>query len=199
MAVRGDAVVPRGPDRPQEARVTRSTGPDQAASAAADGGAPGPAIRLDGLRFAFPVGGQPVQVLGGIDLRVERGTVVALVGPNGCGKSTLLRVVAGLLPAAGGTVEVDGAPVTGPDPRVGLVFQEPRLLPWRTSVDNVAFPLEVATGPLPPLATVHCTGAAIDEVATRAVAPVRTAVDVNLRTKSRMRIPFSRSRDSESG
>jgi NitT/TauT family transport system ATP-binding protein len=101
------------------------------------------AIRLAGLRFGFPVGGHPVEVLGGIDLAVERGSVVALVGPNGCGKSTLLRVIAGLLPAAGGVVEVDGRPVTGPDSRVGLVFQEPRLLPWRSSEANVAFPLEV--------------------------------------------------------
>ena len=102
------------------------------------------AIRLAGLQFAFPVDGQTVPVLGGIDLEVERRSVVALVGPNGCGKSTLLRVIAGLLPAAGGIVEVEGRPVSGPDARVGLVFQEPRLLPWRSAVANVAFPLEVA-------------------------------------------------------
>jgi NitT/TauT family transport system ATP-binding protein len=102
------------------------------------------AIRLAGLQFVFAVDGQTVPVLGGIDLDVERRSVIALVGPNGCGKSTLLRVIAGLLPAAGGTVEVEGRPVSGPDARVGLVFQEPRLLPWRSAVANVAFPLEVS-------------------------------------------------------
>jgi NitT/TauT family transport system ATP-binding protein len=106
-----------------------------------------PAIRLAGLRFGFAVAGLPVEVLGGIDLDVERRSVVALVGPNGCGKSTLLRVIAGLLPPRAGVVEVEGRPVSGPDPRVGLVFQESRLLPWRTALTNVAFPLELAGEP----------------------------------------------------
>ncbi len=105
------------------------------------------AIRLAALRFSFPIDGQPVPVLDGIDLEVGPRSVVALVGPNGCGKSTLLRVIAGLLPAAAGTVEVEGRPVAGPDPRVGLVFQESRLLPWRTALANVSFPLEVAGHP----------------------------------------------------
>lgn len=73
--------------------------------------------------------------------------LVAIVGPNGCGKSTLLRVSCGLLAPDRGTVRLFGSPVTGPEPRVGLVFQEPRLLPWRDVLANVAFPLELAGVP----------------------------------------------------
>lgn len=75
------------------------------------------------------------------------GQVVAILGPNGCGKSTLLRLVAGLLAPDGGAIEIDRIPVRGPDRRVGFVFQEPRLLPWRSAIDNVAFPLELAGRP----------------------------------------------------
>jgi len=70
--------------------------------------------------------------------------IVAIVGPNGCGKSTLLRVVSGLLAPDRGTVLAYDSTVAGVDPRVGLVFQEPRLLPWRDVLANVAFPLELA-------------------------------------------------------
>ncbi len=91
--------------------------------------------------------GEAHQALDGVDLTVPGGGIVALIGPNGCGKSTLLRVIAGLLEASRGEVRLDGSPVAGPDPRIGLVFQEPRLLPWRTAAANITYPLELAGWP----------------------------------------------------
>ena len=97
------------------------------------------------VSVAFPVPrAAPVEALAGFSLAVERGEVVAIIGPNGCGKSTFLRVAAGLLPPQRGSVTLDGRPIDGPDPRVGLVFQEPRLLPWRSVAGNVTYPLELA-------------------------------------------------------
>ena len=111
------------------------------------------ALRLVDLSFGFPTrngaptatrDGAPLAVLDGIDLNVPGGGIVALIGPNGCGKSTLLRVIAGLLRPVAGTALLDGVQIAGPDPRIGLVFQEPRLLPWRTAADNITYPLELA-------------------------------------------------------
>jgi NitT/TauT family transport system ATP-binding protein len=102
-------------------------------------------VRVD---FPGPVRGAPPTVaLDGFSLDVAGGEIVALIGPNGCGKSTFLRVAAGLLAPAGGGVALDGVPIVAPDPRIGLVFQEPRLLPWRTVATNVTYPLELAGWP----------------------------------------------------
>jgi NitT/TauT family transport system ATP-binding protein len=95
------------------------------------------------LRVSFG----PTIALDGLSISVEPGEVVALIGANGTGKSTFLRVVAGLLRPDRGSVTLGGDPVTGPDPRIGLVFQEPRLLPWRSVAANVAWPLELAGWP----------------------------------------------------
>ncbi|MBA2374108.1 MAG: ABC transporter ATP-binding protein [Chloroflexi bacterium] len=103
------------------------------------------AIRLADVTVSFATrGGGRLVALDGMDLAVPGGGIVALIGPNGCGKSTILRVVAGLLATDRGTVQVDGSPITGPDARIGLVFQEPRLLPWRTAAANMTYPLELA-------------------------------------------------------
>lgn len=82
--------------------------------------------------------------LDGVTFQVRDREVVAIVGPNGCGKSTLLRVISGLIAPDSGTVTVDETSVSGPDARVGLVFQEPRLLVWRSVLDNIALPLELS-------------------------------------------------------
>jgi len=91
--------------------------------------------------------GDRLVALDGINLTVEPGEIVSLIGPNGSGKSTLLRVVAGLLPTERGEALLDGAPIIGPDPRIGLVFQEPRLLPWRSAARNIGYPLELEGWP----------------------------------------------------
>ena len=78
-----------------------------------------------------------------INLSIRPGEFVAIVGPSGCGKSTFMKLATGLKPPTKGTVTVEGAKVTGPLKIVGMAFQAPTLLPWRTTIDNVLLPLEI--------------------------------------------------------
>ncbi|KVN57611.1 MULTISPECIES: ABC transporter ATP-binding protein [Burkholderia] len=78
-------------------------------------------------------------VLADIALQVAPREIVCVVGPSGCGKSTLLRIVAGLDANFRGSVTLDGSALAGPSARVGVIFQEPRLLPWLSIADNVGF------------------------------------------------------------
>jgi sulfonate transport system ATP-binding protein len=82
-----------------------------------------------------------VDALAAVDLTIGRGEIVGLLGTSGCGKSTLLRIVGGLDYATEGEVLLDGSPVEGPRPELGLVFQEPRLMPWLTVRGNAEFGL----------------------------------------------------------
>ncbi|MBO1751621.1 ABC transporter ATP-binding protein [Actinotalea sp. BY-33] len=90
-------------------------------------------------------GGRDTPVLAGVDLEVEAGEIVALIGASGCGKSTLLRQISGLDTPTAGQILVDGTPVRGTDERSAVAFQEPRLLPWRTLAQNVALGLPRGT------------------------------------------------------
>ena len=122
--------------------LRRSTGSSR------DPGAPtaAAAITLRDLSFAFHDARRRRRCPSSIasTCAMPGGGIVALIGPNGCGKSTLLRVIAGLLVPRGGEALLDEVPIDGPDPRIGLVFQEPRLLPWRSAADNITYPLELA-------------------------------------------------------
>ena len=81
----------------------------------------------------------------GLNMRVDRGEFVAVVGPSGCGKSTLMKLVTGLHIPQSGVVAVAGEEVTEPVSIVGMAFQNPTMLPWRTTLDNVLLPLEIVT------------------------------------------------------
>jgi sulfonate transport system ATP-binding protein len=94
---------------------------------------------LDRIGKIYPNG---VRALDGVSLRVEAGEIVAIVGGSGCGKSTLLRAAGGLDAPSDGTVTLDGKAIVEPHQKIGIIFQEPRLLPWLTVADNVGFGLE---------------------------------------------------------
>ena len=78
-----------------------------------------------------------------ITLSTEPGEFIAIVGPSGCGKSTFMKLATGLKMPTRGTIHIDSQPVTGPLKIVGMAFQAPTLLPWRTTIDNVLLPLEI--------------------------------------------------------
>src|SRR5947208_3790320 len=76
-------------------------------------------------------------------LAFEQGELVSLLGPSGCGKTTLLRIIAGLIPKTAGSVRIRGTEIDGPHPDFGFVFQTPNLMPWRSVLGNVLFPMEI--------------------------------------------------------
>jgi NitT/TauT family transport system ATP-binding protein len=94
------------------------------------------------MRFETPEG--VLTAVDHISFDVKQGEFLAVIGPSGCGKSTLFNIIGGLLDGYQGRVTVAGETVTGPHPSIGMVFQEESTFPWRTVIDNVAFPLEVA-------------------------------------------------------
>jgi len=102
-----------------------------------------PAIVLRDVGFGYPTARGVTEALARVSLEVPRGSTVAFVGPSGCGKSTLLKLIAGLLATTAGTIVVDDQPVGGPLKNVGMAFQNPVLLPWRSVLDNVLLPLEI--------------------------------------------------------
>lgn len=102
-------------------------------------------IRVEGLTVAYekPKGAGKLIAVSNANLDIARGTFVTVVGPSGCGKSSLLLAIAGLVQPAGGSVQVNGKPVSGPGRDRAVVFQDFALMPWRTVLDNVRFGMEL--------------------------------------------------------
>jgi sulfonate transport system ATP-binding protein len=94
-------------------------------------------VSLSNLSKSFTRKGKELAVIKDVNLDIKSGEIVALLGPSGCGKSTLLRLIAGLEEPTSGEVRIDNRKIVGLDDRCAIVFQEPRLLPWRTIVENV--------------------------------------------------------------
>lgn len=101
------------------------------------------AVDLRGVSHAYETDQQPLPVLNHLNLSIPPGQFTAVVGPSGCGKSTLTRLVSGLMMPDSGEITLGGERVTSPRPSVGMAFQNPVLLEWRTIIENVVLPLEI--------------------------------------------------------
>ncbi len=104
-------------------------------------------IAIEGVTKVFGSSAGDITALAEINFEIAPREFVSIVGPSGCGKSTLLRCIGGLIAVSGGSIRIAGELVTGPDPRIGYVFQKPVLLPWRTVKNNVLLPFEVSGRP----------------------------------------------------
>ena len=106
-------------------------------------------IDIRDVKLSYPTEGGTIPVLNGVEMRVPEGGFAAVVGPSGCGKSTLTRLIAGLLEPDAGEVWLHGQRVTGPKSSVGMAFQNPVLLEWRSVLRNVTLPLELVAPRMP--------------------------------------------------
>jgi NitT/TauT family transport system ATP-binding protein len=124
--------------------VTLNSAPmTTSAAPAATEAAARPVIEIKGVAKTYRTRDGDVPSLRPLDFTINDGEFVVVVGPSGCGKSTLLKMVAGLLPPSEGEIHIEGRVVTRPQRNVGIVFQSPLLLPWRSVLDNVMMPVEV--------------------------------------------------------
>ncbi|CAB3729475.1 Bicarbonate transport ATP-binding protein CmpD [Achromobacter animicus] len=103
-----------------------------------------PLLQARAVSVSYQTRRGSIDALREVDLAVGEGEFVTILGPSGCGKSTLLKLAAGLLTPTLGQVEVGGVPVERPSRDIGVAFQKPTLLPWRTVLDNVLLPSETA-------------------------------------------------------
>ena len=100
-------------------------------------------IEIDDVSLRYGEGKGSTLALDGTTLQISEGEFISIVGPSGCGKSTIVKLVSGLIPVTRGRMVVDQQPVTGPLSIVGIAFQNPVMLPWLNTIDNVLLPLKI--------------------------------------------------------
>lgn len=134
-----DSAVPSGPEQPKLGGATvilSANSPRRAFG------------HFENVHKAFKRLGQaPLVAIDTVSFDLRSGQLISLLGPSGCGKTTFLRIAAGLIPKTSGTVEINGAEVERPQRDFGIVFQQPNLMPWRTVLKNVLFPVEIQGDP----------------------------------------------------
>lgn len=102
-----------------------------------------PALTINGLSVSYQNGKKELIALSDFNLIVKKGEFVSIIGPSGCGKTTLLYTIAGLIQKQRGAVLLSGQEINAPSKKIGLVFQDPLLLPWRTVSKNISFGMEL--------------------------------------------------------
>jgi NitT/TauT family transport system ATP-binding protein len=103
----------------------------------------GEVIGIEGVSLIYRSRNAEVHALDNISFTATDREFVALLGPSGCGKSTLLKLISGLIPQSSGVIRVNGRPIDGPTPSIGIVFQSPLLMAWRTVLQNVLLQIEI--------------------------------------------------------
>ena len=143
MTIRGLPPMRRSPDQSGQSQDVPMTGIATEGNADAGAGARGTSLSIRDVSMVFSREGHSVQALDRVSLDIREGEFISVVGPSGCGKSTLLKLVTGLRAPTAGNIDIFGQPVVGPRKDVGIVFQSPVLLPWRTVLQNVLLPVDV--------------------------------------------------------
>jgi NitT/TauT family transport system ATP-binding protein len=101
-------------------------------------------MSLEGVAKRFTTrANDSVLALDNVSLDIRRNQFITLVGPSGCGKSTLLKIISGIIAPTAGTIQFDASPLLKPSRQIGMVFQRPVLLPWRSVIENIMFPIEM--------------------------------------------------------
>jgi NitT/TauT family transport system ATP-binding protein len=111
---------------------------------------PKPLVSVSNVQKTYFTRQAPVQAVASASVNVARGEFVSLLGPSGCGKSTLLMMIAGLEQPTGGSILLGGTEVREPRREIGVIFQDATLLPWKSALDNVLFPVRILKLPIEP-------------------------------------------------